>query len=161
MWGIAGLVLLFSLLDHFFSSKTNAFFILTTLLVFFLATFITAVRRVLFEGRVDANKIVGSITLFMLLGLIWTVIYLQIALIDPEAFSGLDVTNWKEGFSRMAYYSYVTLTTLGYGDILPKNHIAEFFVYLESIAGVFYMAIIVSSLISLRLNAIEKEKSGQ
>jgi voltage-gated potassium channel Kch len=77
---------------------------------------------------------------------------------DPSAFSGVEAANWQQGFSRIAYYSFVTLTTLGYGDILPTNHVAEFFVYMEAIIGVFYMAIIVSSLISLRLSAMETEK---
>ena len=95
----------------------------------------------------------------MLFGLVWAVIYMLIMLFDPTAFSGIEVTSWQAGFSRMAYYSFVTLTTLGYGDILPKNHIAEFFAYMEAVIGVFYMAIIVSSLISLRLNSIEKKRS--
>ena len=85
-------------------------------------------------------------------------IYLLLLAMDPQAFSGVEVANWQQGFSRIAYYSFVTLTTLGYGDILPTNHISEFFVYMEAIIGVFYMAIIVSSLISLHLSAIETEK---
>ncbi len=77
---------------------------------------------------------------------------------DPTAFSGIETANWQQSFSRVAYYSFVTLTTLGYGDILPTNHLAEFFVYLEAIIGVFYMAIIVASLISLRLSALQNKK---
>ena len=85
-------------------------------------------------------------------------IYLLILVMDPHAFSGIEAGNWQEIFSRVAYYSFVTLTTLGYGDILPTNHIAEFFVYMEAIIGVFYMAIIVSSLISLRLATLQESK---
>jgi len=150
-----------SLLDHFFNSKLYLFLLLSTLLLFFIGSFLMAIRQVLFEGDIDGNKIIGSLTLYILLGLIWAVIYLQILVFDPGAFSGLEVTNWQEGFSRIAYYSFVTLTTLGYGDILPTNHIAEFFVYMESIIGVFYMAIIVSSLISLRMAAIQESKKGK
>ncbi len=57
----------------------------------------------------------------------------------------------------MAYYSFVTLTTLGYGDILPKNHLAEFFAYMEAVVGVFYMAIIVATLVSLGIAKIDKK----
>ncbi|RLA58634.1 MAG: two pore domain potassium channel family protein, partial [Epsilonproteobacteria bacterium] len=88
-------------------------------------------------------------------------IYLLILAMDPEAFSGIEAANWQQIFARVSYYSFVTLTTLGYGDILPKNHIAEFFVYMEAIIGVFYMAIIVSSLISLRLSSLETQKKGK
>ena len=87
-------------------------------------------------------------------------IYLLILSFDPQAFSGIEAANWQQTFARVSYYSFVTLTTLGYGDILPTNHIAEFFVYMEAIIGVFYMAIIVASLISLRLSPSTKNKES-
>ena len=150
-----------SILSQIFESGIYIFLVLSTLLVFFIGSFSFAIRQVLFEGDIDANKIIGSLTLYILLGMIWAVIYLLILVIDPTAFSGLEVANWQESFSRIAYYSFVTLTTLGYGDILPTSHIAEFFVYMEAIIGVFYMAIIVSSLISLRLAALNEAKKGK
>ena len=148
-----------NILEHIFTGKIYIFLVLVTLLVFFIGIIIKAFHQVLFEGDIDANKLIGSLTLYMLLGLVWTVVYMIIVLFDPAAFSGIETTSWQAGFSRMAYYSFVTLTTLGYGDILPKNHIAEFFAYMEAVIGVFYMAIIVSSLISLRLNSISKKRS--
>lgn len=148
-----------NILEHIFTGKVYIFLVLITLLVFFIGIIIKAFHQVLFEGDIDANKLIGSLTLYMLLGLVWTVVYMIIVLFDPAAFSGIETTSWQAGFSRMAYYSFVTLTTLGYGDILPKNHIAEFFAYMEAVIGVFYMAIIVSSLISLRLNSISKKRS--
>jgi voltage-gated potassium channel Kch len=154
--------LVLSLLEHFFGGRLLfVLLLLSLLLIFFIGSFATAFRQVLFEGDIDANKLIGSLTLYIILGLIWTVIYLIILVLDPSAFTGLEVTNWQEGFSRIAYYSFVTLTTLGYGDILPHDHIAEFFVYMESIIGVFYMSIIVSSLISLRLAAMQENKKGK
>ncbi len=147
-----------NILEHIFTGKIYLFLVLLTLLVFFIGIIIKAFYQVLFVGDIDANKIIGSLTLYMLLGLVWAVIYMIIMLFDPTAFSGIEVTSWQAGFSRMAYYSFVTLTTLGYGDILPKNHIAEFFAYMEAVIGVFYIAIIVSSLISLRLNTINNKK---
>jgi len=131
--------------------RFTPYFILFTLLVFFITAYISAYKQILFEGKIDRNKMIGSISLYLLLGNIWTIIYLIIILIDPTAFSGLEVTNWQQGFARVGYYSFVTLTTLGYGDILPHNHIAEFFVSMEAITGIFYIAIVVSSLISLKL----------
>jgi len=150
-----------SILSHFFENKLYIFLVLSTLLFFFMGSFSFAIRQVLFEGDIDVNKIIGSLTLYILLGMIWAVIYLMILVIDPTAFSGLEVSSWQEGFSRIAYYSFVTLTTLGYGDILPRDHVAEFFVYMEAIIGVFYIAIIVSSLISLRLSTLQEERKGK
>lgn len=149
---IASFVLL-SVISKFFNHQATVYFILLTLLIFFIRVFVIAAKQVLFVGSIDSNKIIGSLTLYMLLGLIWAMIYLLILAMDPQAFSGIESTNWQQIFARVAYYSFVTLTTLGYGDVLPTNHIAEFFVYMEAIVGVFYMAIVVSSLISLHLSA--------
>ena len=153
--------ILLTLLGKFFPQSFYVHFILITLLIFFIGSFAMAAKQVLLVGDIDSNKIIGSLTLYILLGLIWATIYLIILAMDPHAFSGIEAGNWQEIFSRVAYYSFVTLTTLGYGDILPTNHVAEFFVYMEAITGVFYMAIIVSSLISLRLAALNEAKKGK
>ena len=157
---IAAFVLL-TILGKLFPHHFYVYFLLITLLIFFAGAFVTAFRQVLFVGDIDGNKIIGSLTLYLLLGLIWAIIYLIILTMDPQAFSGIEAGNWQQIFARVSYYSFVTLTTLGYGDILPTNHIAEFFVAMEAIIGVFYMAIIVSSLISLRLSALQNKKQGK
>ncbi len=161
VYALIAVFVLFTVLGKFFGHAFYVYFILVTLLVFFMGSFSTAAKQVLFVGDIDTNKIIGSLTLYLLLGLIWTMIYLLLLAMDPSAFSGVEAANWQQGFARVAYYSFVTLTTLGYGDILPTNHIAEFFVYMEAIIGVFYMAIIVSSLISLHLSANEEKKKGK
>ncbi len=160
-WAVYALIVSFIILTalgKFIDHDFTVYLILVVLLMFFIGSFSVAAKQVLLVGDIDGNKIIGSLSLYLLLGLIWAVIYLLILSMDPTAFSGVEAANWQQSFSRVAYYSFVTLTTLGYGDILPTNHVAEFFVYLEAIIGVFYMAIIVSSLISLRLAALDKEK---
>jgi len=143
---LGGLTLLWRL----YPSRVTALLILATFLLIFVSAFKLSVRQILFEGRIDANKMIGSLSLYLLIGLIWTVLYLILLTFDPSAFNGIEVSGWRTLFSRVAYYSFVTLTTLGYGEITPANHIAEFFAYMEAVTGVFYMAIFVSSLINLR-----------
>ena len=138
-----------TLLWRFYPGRITALLILVTFLLIFVSAFKLSVRQILFEGRVDANKIIGSLSLYLLIGLIWTILYLMLLTFDPSAFHGIEVSGWRTLFSRVAYYSFVTLTTLGYGDISPANHMAEFFAYMEAVVGVFYMAIFVSSLINL------------
>ena len=122
---------------------------------FYLWATWVAATQVLFSGRVDRNKIIGAVCIYLLLGLIWTWLYLGIAQTVPGAFNGLEQAPWYENFSAVAYYSYVTLTTLGYGDISPVVPVARFLVYMEAIAGVFYMATLVASLIGIRLADIQ------
>jgi len=155
---LIAIIFVVTVLAKVLSLSYTVYVSLGVLLFFFIGSFWTAYKQILFEGEVDSNKIIGSLSLYLLLGLIWTVIYLIILQLDPGAFSGVDAGNWKQNFAQVAYYSFVTLTTLGYGDILPVNKVAQFFVSMEAIIGVFYMAIIVSSLISLRLAALNKKE---
>ena len=127
---------------------------LVILIVFYIWVTWLVIGQVLFSGPVDSNKIVGAICVYLLLGLIWALCYLLIAQLVPGAYNGLEQAPWHENFSAVAYYSYVTLTTLGYGDISPVVPIARFFVYMEAITGVFYMAILVASLVGIRLSDI-------
>jgi len=117
-----------------------------------------AARQVLFTGPIDGNKIVGAICIYLLMGLIWTLLYLFIAQAIPDSFNGLEQAVWYDNFADVAYYSFVTLTTLGYGDISPIVPLARFLVYMEAIVGVFYMAILVASLIGIRTSAIQVDK---
>ncbi len=133
-----------------YPSKATLFLILLLMFIFFVGAFRLSVRQILFEGEVDSNKIIGSLSLFLLIGLIWTSLYMIVLLFEPNALNGVETTQWRTLFSRVAYYSFVTLTTLGYGDISPANHLMEFLAYMEAITGLFYMAIFVSSLIGLK-----------
>ena len=153
-WAVYALVIVFVLMiavGRFLDANLQAYLLLATLLIFFIGAFLVAAKEVLFVGEIDLNSVIGSLSLYLLLGLIWAVIYLLLLVMNPSSFSGIEVQGWQQTFPRVIYYSFVTLTTLGYGDILPTTHIAEFFVYLEAVVGVFYMAIIVASLVSIHL----------
>ena len=58
---------------------------------------------------------------------------------------------WQENLEQFLYYSMVTLTTVGYGDITPEQPVAQFLAYMEGIVGIFYTTILVASLIGVRL----------
>ena len=116
-----------------------------------------AVRQVLFTGSITSNDIVGAICIYMLLGLIWAILYLLLALTTPGAFNGLPQAPWLDNFSAAVYFSFVTITTLGYGDISPALPVARFLVIMEAIVGVFYMAILVASLIGVRMSVRDEK----
>lgn len=132
---------------------------LILLFCFYLWAIWLAAKQVLFTGAVDANKIVGAICIYLLMGLIWTLMYLFIAQAIPNSFNGVEQQVWYDNFADVAYYSYVTLTTLGYGDISPIAPIARFLVYMEAVVGVFYMAILVASLIGVGINEARKNNT--
>ena len=122
------------------------------MLFFFLLTLKPAAEQALFSGRITGNSIIGSICIFLLLGLVWTTLYLLVAEFIPGAFSGVGDFNWKQNLPDFIYFSFVTLTTLGFGDLLPVSPLARFLVYMEAVVGVFYMAIVVSSLVGAKMS---------
>ena len=128
------------------------------ILSFFIWTTYLAARQVLFTGMIDGNKIIGSICIYLLLGLIWTTLYLLVLEVSPNAFNGLAHASWYQNFPIVTYYSFVTLTTLGYGDISPLAPLARFLVFMEAVVGVFYMAILVASLIGVRMSEHQGNK---
>ncbi len=123
---------------------------LSVTLVFFVAAALSAAQRVLLKGEVDGNKIVGAIAVYILLGLIWSTLYLIVLEFSPTAFNGMEYQLWEDNFSHTTYFSYVTLTTLGYGDISPAEPLSRVLVYTEAMVGTFYMAVVIASLIGAR-----------
>ena len=122
------------------------------MLCFFIWATWRVAHQVLFTGAIDGNKIVGAICIYILLGLIWAMMYLFIAEAVPGSFNGVPQAPWLENFATAVYFSFVTITTLGYGDISPVLPLARFLVFMEAIVGVFYMAILVASLIGVRMS---------
>ncbi|KPU83543.1 hypothetical protein JI57_01030 [Psychromonas sp. PRT-SC03] len=138
---------LFSFVIIFLDQVNLSFVHLLFMLCFFLLTLKLASKQALFSNDITYNSIVGSICIFLLLGLIWVVLYLLLNEFSNNAFLGLNFHTWQENFPDLIYFSFITLTTTGFGDIVAISPIARFLVYLESIVGVFYMAIVVASLI--------------
>ncbi len=116
-------------------------------LAFFVSAAWLVGRRVLLTGHVDINIITGSVALYLIIGLIWATIYTLLVQLSPEAITGLEAGDWSDILSAMTYFSFVTLTTLGYGDISPVSPIARVLVILEAVTGMFYFAIVVASLV--------------
>lgn len=118
-------------------------------ILFSMLSCVIAGRRVFSLQETDNNTLMGAICVYLLLGLIFAMIYTVISYIFPaDAFRGLDTIENSFQFENLLYFSFVTLTTAGYGDITPVNPIIRTFAYFEMIAGQFYMAILVSGLVA-------------
>jgi voltage-gated potassium channel len=161
LWFLSGIGLVVSLITVVLVGVVFEFLQLYYLHLFCLFCFYLwaiwlAGKQVLFSGAVDVNKIVGAICIYLLMGLIWAIMYLFIVKIIPGAFNGIEQGIWYENFGDVAYYSFVTLTTLGYGDITPLAPVAKFLVYMQAVVGVFYMAILVASLIGVSISESTK-----
>ncbi|WP_456382412.1 potassium channel family protein [Hydrogenimonas sp.] len=158
IYTLAFLSFLIYLAQNHLDPLISVYFQIAVWLFFFIGSFMLSVKRIVLSERVDANMMIGAIVLYLLLGLIFSSIYIFILTLFPDAFNGIDFVHWQKDFPLITYYSFVTLTTLGYGDISPSAPIARFFVSAEAVVGVFYVAMIVSSLVSARLHTLEKER---
>jgi voltage-gated potassium channel len=117
------------------------------LLAFYVISIGIATRHILFEGPIDFNKITGAMCIYLLLGLSWALLYAFLNRVVPGSFSGMRYTVLELQVWEFVYTSFVTLTTLGYGDISPMTPIARSLAYMEAIVGQFYLAVLVASLV--------------
>ncbi len=132
------------------TSQNPWFEYLATLALFLfllLATW-SSFRQVMFATEMTSNRIYGAICVYLLLGVAWSLMYSALYTVNPGAFSGAVLESSKDPSGQWVYYSFVTLTTLGYGDILPVSPGARALAYAEAIFGVFYMATLVAMLVS-------------
>ncbi|WP_299616472.1 potassium channel family protein [Pelagibius sp.] len=98
--------------------------------------------------KVTHDVISGAIAIYLLMGIAWSVIYVLIEGISPGSF-GLQQADHGTIWEQLLYFSFTTLTTLGYGDITPLSPIARMWTVFEAISGTFFLAILISRLVSL------------
>jgi hypothetical protein len=126
---------------------------LTTILYLALVGY-HLMRYILNTSVVTSNAIYAALCLYMVLALIWGGIYHLHYLYDPGCFGFssdalTQLANSPETtFNLFNYYSFVTLTTLGYGDIVPLTPVTQAWVAVEATVGQFYLAIIIARLVS-------------
>jgi len=152
-------ILLVSMTSNWLGNAGFDQFYLLLLLSFFISTAYKTAKQVLFTGKIDGNKILGAICLYLLLGLIWAILFTLLQLGFSDSFHIAHSENqWFMLFPDFVYFSFVCMTTLGLGDITPNLPVARFLVYLEAIVGQFYLAILVASLIGSRMSALTEQK---
>jgi hypothetical protein len=132
------------------STDALALYYASTLAIFgFLIVAIShALKQVVFGTEMNLNRLVGAICVFLLLGIIWSFAYSMLELAVPGSFSGLDPGHDPRSDSSWLYFSFVTLTTLGYGDITPESATARTFAFMQAVVGQFYIAVLVAGLVS-------------
>ena len=129
--------------------------------ILFLAYIIALVIRALFQQRtITADLICASLCAYLLLGVCWAFVYAFIECQMPGSFhmsdvhlaeaESLEVSRAHLGFAM--YYSFVTLSTLGSGDVIPVNSISRVFSYSEAVAGQVYLAVLVARLVGLHIS---------
>ena len=135
--------------------------VLTTVveIAFCALSLVIALDHVLFGRRMDLNRIVGAICVYLLLGLLFALTNGLVYRFVPGAFNGIDATEVSNTGFTLLYYSFVTMTTLGYGDISPESPIARVLAYLSAIAGQFYIAVLVAMIVTQYMHQQNDQKN--
>ncbi|MDQ7782484.1 MAG: ion channel [Desulfomonilaceae bacterium] len=113
-------------------------------LLVFCGVFI--LKALIASSEVSSAEILGTVNFFIILGFIWAFVFSTLNMFQPDSFNVESTGRRFE--STLLYFSFVTLTTLGYGDIVPLSHTAQMLTVIEAMVGQFYVAVVVAYLVS-------------
>ncbi|MEM6688228.1 MAG: potassium channel family protein [Planctomycetota bacterium] len=105
--------------------------------------------------EVDGDTLLGAACAYMLIGLFFASLFMLFYSIDPACMSLSSEKN--ESSTRLVYFSFITLTTVGYGDVVPTSSVTRMLAAYEAIIGQAFMAIIVGLLVGKRLSRMRPE----
>lgn len=144
------------------SQKTHWFAVISVGAFLAYVVFVVYKQSVFGKGRMTADRVAGAIAVYLLLGLLWALIYGVISSADPSAFKGLESFNMEESGAQQdfIYFSFVTLTTLGYGDMSPVSPMAKTLAWFEAVFGQLFLAVTIARLVSLEIAHKEQLPPG-
>jgi voltage-gated potassium channel Kch len=110
---------------------------------------------VLRTERVSREKIFGALSVYLLIGFIWAILFFMVDFLVPGSFRMAQ--EGTQTSARMIYFSFVTLTTLGYGDIIPLSAAARGLANVEALLGQLYLTVLVARLVGLYITHSQQE----
>ena len=117
----------------------------------FLSFLVIVILSFIFgEHEVTINVIYASIVVYLLIAIMWAFVYSVLESIHPGSFATGE-GQIEAGRRLYIYYSFVTITTLGYGDITPTTDLANTFSFLEAVTGQLYLAILIARLVGVHI----------
>ncbi len=119
-----------------------------------------ALRFALTSARVDAEHVYAALAAYLLAGLFCGVLHFEIEHGWPGSFVSGDRILTDFSLATAIYFSFVTLATLGYGDIVPRSDVARGVAMVEAIAGQLYLAVMVARLVSVYARPPSSETAG-
>ena len=141
----------------------QTFVLMRALMTMFLGfTTVTILQDLIDQRKITRDTLVGAFCGYVLIGATWTEMYCWIDLVAPNSFSiaateppgpEIDI-RWNQ----LLYFSFVTLSTVGYGDVTPASPLTRMLACLEAICGQFYLAVLVAGLVSIRVAQLSAMK---
>ena len=147
-------------INHYRPESMPAVVYLTFAMLFLVLVGVEFLRFILRAPRVTVQVLEAGISTYLVFGLLWALAYMMVDGLTRGAFA-FSVAGDSMAQSAI-YYSFVTLTTMGYGDIAPVSRVARMLAMLESTTGVMYMSVLIARLVGLysTVTPIEDEKDA-
>lgn len=132
-------------------------------------TVVVVLHHVFTTDRVTVDTIAAALCVYLMLGVLWALVYSVMEMLSPGSLAMLsgavEAESIRFGGTRSVlalYYSFVTMTTLGYGDIVPRSAPARMFAAMEAIMGQMYLAVLVARLVALHISqSMGRHKGSQ
>ncbi|MEI6491853.1 MAG: potassium channel family protein [Verrucomicrobiota bacterium] len=115
---------------------------------------------ILVATRVDNETLCACLSGFLMIGLLWATGFTLLGHLDPKAFAFTLPGQTMDGFESF-YFSFVTLSTIGYGDITPVSRVAKMLCIMEAVTGMFYVAVLVARLVSIYSSPARKNSDDK
>jgi len=124
----------------------------TAWLILGITLIVVTARAVFAAGKVTYHRVIGAVLLYLMIGFVFVALFCFIALFEPNAFTGLGpLQDNLAVVGNFIYFSFVTLTTVGYGDIIPVHPVARGLANIEAIIGQLYPATLLARLVTLEI----------
>ncbi len=150
-------------INHLCPDLISPVFFLILVMVFFAFVVASLIRFILRAPHVDTNVLCAGLSGYLMLGMLWIPAYLLVARLSPGSFllsAGPEAGRPMGGFNAF-YFSYTTLCTVGYGDVIPISKVARMLAVAEAVTGLFYMTVLVSRLVAVYSSSAYETKAKE
>lgn len=120
--------------------------------IFLIITSILLLRKITSDQVVTADTLYGAASIYLLIGITWALVFSVLSAFQQDTLSYASYQGQTAAagtWPQYMYFSFMTLATVGYGDITPNTQIARSVAILEVISGVFYVALLIGRLVDL------------
>jgi len=145
-------------LDSVYQNEVTFVTSYVLMLMFLAYLLFLVIHEIAHSNKVTMNILFGAINIYLIAGLVWGYAYVLLYHLDSAAFHLPDYEKVSKVVEVFVYYSYTTLTTLGYGDIVPESSQARTLSVFEAVFGQLYLAMVVAKLISIYWKEEEKSR---
>ncbi len=145
--------------DNFFGTSARIIALTNAIIVIYLFFSIVVLAKFISGAeRIGREVIYAAIIIYLLISMVWGYFYMTLEFFVPGSFALPFDMDQSEKFIWLMYFSYVTITTLGYGDITPLNAKAGALASTEALIGQIYLVVIVAWLVGMHVSQRSKKE---